>query len=99
MPIVFFILHSGYYKEYCHREGLVYRQDRTQHYGFYGNRESLAELNKYENDLFKKKLDELTEKEYNIYDISAYAANMLYSLNKKYYEAYTEYRVLQILSG
>ena len=34
MPIVFFILHSGYYKEYCHREGLVYRQDRTRTYGY-----------------------------------------------------------------
>ncbi|MGN0657849.1 MAG: phage minor capsid protein, partial [Ruminiclostridium sp.] len=65
----------------------------------FGKIESLADLNKYENDLFKKKLDELTEKGYNIYDISAYATNMLYSLNKKYYEAYTEYRVLQILSG
>lgn len=64
----------------------------------FGKVESLADLNKYENDLFKKKLDELTEKGYNIYDISDYATNMIPPLNEKYYEAYTEYRVLQILS-
>ncbi len=65
----------------------------------FGKVKSLAELNEYENNLFKKKLDELAKKGYNVYDISRYATKMISSVNEKHYEAYVEYRVLQILKG
>ena len=60
---------------------------------------SLAELNRYENEKFKKRLDELAEKGYNVLGISEYATKMYSPLNEKYYEVYTEYRVLNILKG
>ena len=65
----------------------------------FGKVKSLAELNEYENNLFKKKLDELEKKGYNVYNISRYATKMISRINEKYYEAYVEYRVLQILKG
>ena len=69
-------------------------QDYTRKFG---KVKSLAELNEYENNLFKKKLDELEKKGYNVSKISLYATDMFSPLNEKYYETYTEYRVLQFL--
>ena len=80
--------------EFIHwKDAEIYRQK----HGEFTNKELYDAYIDYLNAKSKKQLDKLCGKSYNFYNISDYAKEMY---NKeKFFEAYTEYRVKQLLEG